>query len=149
MMRVVVLDATPLGLIAHPKPNALAMACSNWVASLEAAGHRIIIPEITDYEIRRELLRAGKINGLLRLDQLQSRFSYLPLTTLAMRTAAELWATARRHGFQTASNRSLDADVILAAQAITIGDPTTVIATSNPMHLGRFTIASDWTLITP
>ena len=42
-------------------------------------GHRIVIPEICDYELRRELVRADKQEGLKRLDALASALVYLPL----------------------------------------------------------------------
>jgi hypothetical protein len=55
----------------------------------------VIVPEIADYEVRRELLRAKKERGLARLDALASRLKYLPITTAAMRQAAVFWAEAR------------------------------------------------------
>ena len=149
MKRIIVLDSSPLGLISNPKPNSLASICQAWVTALEVAGHRIIVPEIVDYEIRRELIRAGKTRSLLQLDFVISRFEYLPLTTIAMKLAAELWATARHGGIQTASNISLDIDVILAAQTLSLNDPAVVIATENVNHLSRFTSAEDWRSIAP
>lgn len=49
---------------------------------------------------------------------MKNDFSYLPITTDIMLMAAELWAEARNKGYQSASNDSLDGDVILAAQTI-------------------------------
>lgn len=63
--RVVLLDAGPLGLATNPKPSPSNLACSAWLQSLIEAGVRVIVPEIADFEVRRELLRANKINGLL------------------------------------------------------------------------------------
>jgi hypothetical protein len=65
-----------------------------------------------------------------------------------MRLAAELWAQARNAGLPTGSSAALDGDVILAAQALTLGGPI-VVATGNPTHLSRFVPAEDWTAITP
>jgi hypothetical protein len=53
------------------------------------------VPEIADYEVRRELLRANKVRGIARLDLLKNSIGYLPLTTPIMLKAAELWAQAR------------------------------------------------------
>lgn len=109
----------------------------------------IIIPEIADFEVRRELLRAEKVKGLYRLDVLNEQLFYLPITTEAMLIAAEFWATARRGGFPTAGNAALDADVILAAQTATISDKPgeTLLATTNVGHLGRFIDARLWSEI--
>jgi len=76
---------------------------------------------------------------------------YLPLTTTAMRRAAELWAEARRRGRPTADDRALDADVILAGQAAMLAndDPDVVIATTNPRHLDQFVPARRWQDIIP
>ena len=46
------------------------------------------MPEIADYEVRRELLRANKVSGLTRLDALARLLEYLPISTAAMRQAA-------------------------------------------------------------
>ena len=75
-----------------------------------------------------------------RLDLLLGDLLYAPITRQVMRRAAEYWAHVRRAGVQTASDLSLDADCILAAQASEVtglGDVMT-IATENPNHLARF-----------
>jgi hypothetical protein len=71
---------------------------------------------------------------------------YAPITTVAMLRAAEFWATARQMGRQSTDDASLDADMILAAQAGTLvrdGDET-VIATTNIRHLALFASARIW-----
>jgi predicted nucleic acid-binding protein len=115
---------------------------------LVSRGIRVIVPEIADYEVRRELLRAKKERGLSRLDALASRLEYLPITTAAMRRAAVFWAEARQQGQPTADDKALDGDVILAAQAMTLGVADVVIATTNVGHLSRFTPAALWTELT-
>ena len=146
---VILLDAGPLGLLCHPKPSALVAGCRQWAASLNAAGRRIIVPEITDYEVRRELLRAKKLRGIALLDRLAHQLEYLPLSTTAMRKAAELWSLARQQGMPTAPDHALDGDVILAAQALTVGVPNIVVATTNVGHLTRFVPADHWNNIQP
>src|SRR4051794_13882300 len=101
--------------------------CEVWLAALETAGVEILIPEIADYEIRRELVRAGATAGLRRLDELQLRFDYLEINTTAMRQAADFWALLRNLGVPTAGPQDLDADAILAGQAMTAGQPGDVI----------------------
>ena len=64
--------------------------------SLLLSGYQIIVPEIADYEVRRELLRAGKTRGLARLDLLKNTLDYLPLTTAVMLKAADLWAQSQK-----------------------------------------------------
>jgi hypothetical protein len=59
MSMIVLLDAGPLGMITNPKSSSENEACKNWLASLAYKGVEVIIPEIADYEVRRELLRAG------------------------------------------------------------------------------------------
>ena len=66
----------------------------------------------------------------------------------AMRMAADLWAQARNIGQPTAPDPAIDADVILAAQAISLNTPV-VVATGNPGHLNRFVPAELWANITP
>jgi predicted nucleic acid-binding protein len=144
----VVLDTGPLGILINPNHTPLPIACRAWLASLQAAGRQVILPEIADYEVRRELIRANLSAALYLLDQFAVQLDYLPLTTPAMRLAADLWAQARKAGLPSAAAAALDGDVILAAQALTLGAPV-VIATGNPAHLSRFVPAEDWTAITP
>jgi predicted nucleic acid-binding protein len=145
---VVLLDSGPLGLLCHSRRSAVTVACKQWLASLLAAGRRVIVPEITDYEVRRELLRIGRKTAVIRLDALAQATEYLPLTTTAMRLAAELWAQARQQGQPTAGDNTIDADMILAAQALTLGAPA-LIATTNVGHLSRFVAADFWQNISP
>jgi len=141
---VVLLDTGPLGQVTNPKITPANTACVQWYQSLVASGRRIVVPEIADYEIRRELLRANKTPGVERLDGLIQTIDYLPITTAAMRQAAAFWAQARQQGRQTAGNNTIDCDMILAAQAATLGAPDFIIATTNPRHLSRFVPADLW-----
>jgi predicted nucleic acid-binding protein len=145
---VVVLDAGPLGLLANPNQSPQPIACRAWLAQLRAAGRRVVVPEIADYEVRRELIRIRSHSALANLDGFGVRLDYLPLTTDAMRLAAELWAQVRIGGLPTASDAALDGDVILAAQALRLNTPV-VVATGNPGHLIRFVPAELWTNIVP
>jgi hypothetical protein len=108
----------------------------------------VILPEIADYEVRRELIRIRSSYALANLDALGSRLDYLPLSTYVMKLAAELWAHARKSGQPTASDPALDGDVILAAQARSLA-VAVIVATTNPGHLVRFVPAELWTNIAP
>jgi predicted nucleic acid-binding protein len=142
--RVVVLDTGPLGMVTHRGGVPEVDACKRWLMGLAERGVRIAVPEIADYEVRRELLRAGKQRGIERLDVLLETFEYLPLSTAVMRDAASLWADVRRRGQPTADPKALDADVILAAQARQMGAAAFVIATTNVQHLSRLADARRW-----
>src|SRR5205823_2893331 len=104
---------------------------------------------IADYEVRRELLRAGLVKSIRRLDQLKATVGFLPITSDAMLKAAEFWAEARRRGRPTAHEKTLDADAILAGQAATLSDKEVVVATANSRHLARFVAADHWQAIGP
>jgi len=147
--RVIILDTGPLGLITNPRLSAQSAACAQWLQTQITVGIRVIIPEIADYELRRELLRANKTKGIARLDDLATFLEYLPMTTIAMRQAAQLWAQARQQGQPTAGDKTIDGDMILVAQAMTLGVPDIVIATTNVRHLSRFMAAELWQSITP
>ncbi|MEQ8383287.1 MAG: nuclease [Coleofasciculus sp. A1-SPW-01] len=149
MNRVIVLDTGPLGLVTNPKLSAESVACAQWLQAHITRGSRVLIPEIADYEVRRELLRASKRKGVARLDDLAKAFEYLPITTTTMRQAAQLWAQARQQGQPTAGDKTIDGDMILIAQAMTLAIPDVVIATTNVGHLSRFIAAELWQNITP
>ena len=112
-----------------------------------------MVPAIADYEVRRELERVGRRQGLAQLDVFNAARAdrYLPLSDKALQLAAQLWAQARNAGVPTADPKELDCDVLIAAQALTLGVPTAdlVIATTNVGHLARFVPAALWANITP
>lgn len=143
----VILDSSPLGLVTQrtgksPEGD----ACRLWLETLLAQGVKVYVPEVCDYEVRRELIRADKPSGIVRLNQLKQIARYLPLTTDVMLKAAELWAQARNVGVVTADIHALDGDVIAAAQALSLGLSATeyVVATSNVKHLSRFASDDLW-----
>jgi predicted nucleic acid-binding protein len=142
MSRVILLDAGPLGRVTGNPRSQTVRAMIVWANTILAAGHRILVPAITDYEVRRELERAEKMHGLSRLDAFNAAQPdrFIPLSEVALRRAASLWAQARRRGTPTADPRELDGDVILAAQALTLGIPASdlIIATTNIGHLSQF-----------
>jgi predicted nucleic acid-binding protein len=146
MSLCVVLDSGPLGMISNPRASAINLQCRQWVDTLLADDVLVYVPEIADYEIRRELLRASKVAGLQRLDAVNAQLRYLPLTTVMMRQAALLWAQMRQQGQPTAADVAIDGDVILAAQALSLAtsDNTVVVATTNVGHLARMAPARLW-----
>jgi predicted nucleic acid-binding protein len=148
MAAAVVLDTGPVGTLSNPRGGSIVVACRTWAASQLAAGRRVIIPEVADYEVRRELIRLKARRSLAALDGLTVQFEYLPLTTVAMRRAAELWAQARQGGYPTAPDPALDGDVIIAAQALSLGIPV-IVATDNLAHLSHFVPADVWQNIAP
>lgn len=136
MSRVILLDTGPLGQVAHPKRDVI---INEWLQSLQIQSTSLRVPEIADYELRRELLRLENRKSISRLNQLV-RYILIPIDTETMQLAAELWAILRKEGQPTASNDSLDGDVILAAQAILQLNnfDEVVITTTNYNHMSRF-----------
>jgi predicted nucleic acid-binding protein len=133
-------------MVTNPKATGIPLDCQLWLKFLLRRGEKVAIPEISDYEVRRELLRAGLLRSLRRLDNLKQTLDYVPIQTATMLLAAELWAEARKTGQPTADPKALDGDVILSAQARLLdGEATEVIvATTNVAHLSRFITAMDW-----
>jgi predicted nucleic acid-binding protein len=136
--RPIILDAGPLGKIAHPKPNP---QIAEWFKLIVGSGVEIYVSEVADYEVRRSLLLKRLERSVERLDELKEELTYLPLTTVQMLKAAELWAMAWKSGQPTADPKELDCDVILAAQALSVN---AIVATENIGHLARFVDAKHW-----
>ncbi|MCX6381863.1 MAG: hypothetical protein NT023_20700 [Armatimonadetes bacterium] len=151
VIRHIILDSSPLSLLSNPNANPEVIAINQWSRDCVAGGHIFYIPEIIDYEVRRELLRADKTAGIRKLGALKASFKYVEITTAAMVCAAELWAMSRRQGLPTAHPKAIDVDVILAAQALTLGVPADdlIVATTNLDHLSQFVPADLWTNIRP
>lgn len=147
MSKLVLLDTGVLGLAVNPKSlvNSTGLL---WLKRLLREGHKPIVPEIADYELRRELIRIGSKRSLAALDRMSQDLNYLPLDTTTMRRAAELWAQSRTVGRPLAHQHSLDGDVILCAQGQLLADANprddVTIATTNVEHLGRFVQTDEW-----
>ncbi len=147
MSQVLFLDSGPLGLLTHPHRSAEVLAVAGWLSRCLLSGCRVLVPAIVYYELKRELLRAKKEFGVARLEAFiaASPGRYLPLSDEALRLAAVLWARSRQEGQPTADPKTLDIDVILAAQALSFVAPSEVIvATTNPKHLVQFIPAKNW-----
>ncbi|HEX7184497.1 MAG TPA: PIN domain-containing protein [Thermoanaerobaculia bacterium] len=108
------------------------------------------VPEIIHYELRRKLLHLGyrphqgrrwAREALVLLEDMGGAWGYLPLTTEAMRLAAEIWAQSRIDGQPGAPEENLDIDVILAAQARVAGGH---IVTLNERHFKNIADVFDW-----
>jgi hypothetical protein len=89
---VVRLDAGPLGIATHPRRSRQRIACAQWIQALVTHETRVMVPEMADYEVRRELLRANKVSGFTRLDAPARLLAYLPISTAARHQAAVFWA---------------------------------------------------------
>lgn len=74
--RIVVLAAGVLSLVTHPRGGDDARAAEGWLRGLRKAGMAVKVPEIADYEVRRELTRAGKTRSVERLDRLAETPEY-------------------------------------------------------------------------
>ena len=68
MSRLILLDYGPLGMITNPKAKGIPLECQMWLRNLLQRGEQVAIPEISDYEVRRELIRAGLLQSLRRLN---------------------------------------------------------------------------------
>lgn len=149
MSRLILLDSGPLGMVTNPKAKGAPLDCQLWLKSCLRRGERVAIPE-SDYEVRRELLRAGLWRSIHRLNDFKQTLEYIPIQTDTMLLAAELWAEARKTGQPTADAKALDGDIILCAQARLLSDETTevIVVTTNVAHLSRFITALDWQSIT-
>lgn len=149
---IVLLDTGPLGIVTNPKMSPEALACATWLQGLLANGVRVYIPDIADYELRRELLRADKRAGIERLDQLRTVLPCDTISTDTLMLAASMWAMLRLQGLPTAEDKALDGDVILMAHAALLqqqeGDLVT-IATTNVGHISRMWTAKLWREISP
>jgi predicted nucleic acid-binding protein len=147
---IIVLDTGVLGMLVHPAEIGEPWECKTWLKRVVLRGVLVYVPEIADYELRRELLRMKSSESIKRLDALKTRLRYAPITTEAMLSAAALWAAARSAGRPTADDKALDADAILAAQSTLLAQPgdQVIVATTNVGHLSRFVDARSWREIT-
>jgi hypothetical protein len=98
---LIVVESGPLGRLCNPTSSEPAGDAHRWARHHLERGRRLVVPEISDYEVRRELVRAGLVEGARRLDELGAGLGFVPVTSA-------MW----RRG------DALDGDVLLAAQAL-------------------------------
>ncbi|NJL10291.1 MAG: type II toxin-antitoxin system VapC family toxin [Calothrix sp. SM1_7_51] len=140
---IVLLDSGPLSWVINlrsKKPDVI--RCSAWFRRI-LNNYTVMIPEIADYEVRRELIHQKLEASLKRLDELKdlNDVVYQPITTEIMNKSANLWGWARSTGQSTAQSTALDGDVIVAATAIITAQTSenqVIIATTNVKDLQRY-----------
>jgi predicted nucleic acid-binding protein len=76
-LRHVVLDTGVLGLLAHTSKKSEPRKCKEWMQTLLRQEVSLYVPEIADYELRRELLRMDLTRSIARLDALKAIIGYL------------------------------------------------------------------------
>lgn len=133
------IDTGVLGMLCHPRKGADVKLWYRGVRGVRRA--TVYLPEVADFELRRELLRIPSVASLRELDRLPVEMEYVPLTTAILRDAAALWAGLWNTGRPLGTADSLGADVILAAQARAVG---AIVVTDNIAHLGRMVDARSW-----
>lgn len=110
-----VLDTGVLGQLCHPRKYDDVRA---WFASTVDT-YDFLLSEVADYELRRDLIRLGARRSLNRLDELGRELHYLPMSTPAWRSAAQLWAWVQRQPQNDLAAGGLDSHILIAAQART------------------------------
>lgn len=50
-----------------------------WLRNLLQRGEQVAIPEIAEYEVRRELICAGLLQSLRRLNSFKQTLEYIPI----------------------------------------------------------------------
>lgn len=154
-LKLVGLDGGPLGLLTHPTPSPPAIECIAWLQSLLDGEVRVVLPAISDYEIRREyLLRQNQVS-IRRLDALREIVDWAEIEDEVLIEGSELWSQIRRKGKPTSHPKSLDVDCLIATQvrryAETLGftEEEWLIATVDIGDMPNLAPAAHWTKIKP
>ena len=155
MPKSIFLDTFPLSSVCKIKddPNSSTEQCQEWIKSCIISGNAIYVPEISYYEVIRELklVNATRQIERLRLFSFAIHTRFIPISSTHIEEASNLWAVSRKAGRSTSSKDSLDGDVILCAQVLGLSIPSYdfVVATTNPKHLIQFVPAENWFNIVP
>lgn len=149
---IVFIDSGVLGLLSNPNNLDEAVECKNWLYTLLSRGVYACSSDLCDYEVRRGLILASQkkpnFGGIQRLDELREMILFLPVNYFLILRASSFWAQARSQGLPTASNSSLDVDIIICSHLQILQEEFpgryAVIATTNIKHLSRFAEAKSW-----
>jgi len=144
MNRVAVIDSGLLGEIIKRHPSA---DVTRWIEFMVENEIVLRIPEIIDYEIRRELIlqdlkgNSEARKSLSKLNRYRQTNRLIPLEpSITFTDACELWANLRFNSQPTADIKNIDVDVILVTQALSIKKDfdEIIIVTGNLSDLRRF-----------
>lgn len=157
MSKTIFLDTGPLSILTNPRFPTLTQEAIQWSVNLMTAGHRLIVPAIADFELRRELERMGSVRSIMALDAFNAAVPdrYLPLTDYALKRAAKIWGQARNKGALPGDPKELNGDILITAQTLEyqavngLADSDIVIASVNVAHLALFVSADLWQNIAP
>jgi predicted nucleic acid-binding protein len=135
MPDIFLLDTGPLGLYAHSNGK-FRRPIHDWVKQVTIQKGLVYIPEVTDYELRRKLTHMvitgrAPAERLDRLNDLTKQCTFLPVSSVMWKRAAQLWAELRKQGLPSTDENALDVDVLLAAQALEVNG---TVVTMNTRH---------------
>lgn len=151
----IVLDTGPLGGLTSPVDSRLSNEYKAWYVSLEDVGCYFYVPQIADYEVRRNLHLEGMNTSIIMLDEFihAEADRYLRLTAEEIDLASQFWGQLRNAARGGSDEKALDGDVLIAAQARALeeSDPFTrvVVATGNVKHFRDIAFAELWSDIRP
>lgn len=152
MSRIVLLDTGPLGYIVHPNDTGDLGRCKQWLEQLQTANVMVKVPQIADYELRRELIRMPSPASIALLNKLiKATGGLVRISIGTMQRAAQLWAQSRNVHRPNSGDEALDGDMILCAHALLLTEKRNVveIATTNVKDLKDYTTAKLWSDILP
>lgn len=149
---IIFLDTSVLGKLSNPNPYPEALQCQIWFERLSARGVYFTSSELCFYELKRGLILAKKRGdsgqGLEKLKDLRQLIDVLEIDEQTADLAAEIWSLSRLQGSPTASDTSLDIDIIISAHWQLLKQQFEgryiVIATTNVKHLSLFAEAQEW-----
>jgi predicted nucleic acid-binding protein len=149
---LVFLDTNILGVLSNPKQFQEVIGCQTWFERLLARGVYFVSSELCFYEVKRGLILAKKrgdlSQGLEKLQDLRQLIDVLVIDEQIADLASEIWSLSRLQGSPTASETSLDIDIIISAHWQLLKQQFegryVVIATTNVKHLSLFAEAQEW-----
>ncbi len=139
--RSYLLDTNIVSALCAPSHKNNQELAKKLVIHFDRVAPRLLLSQLVDYEVRRGLLYKQATTGLQRLNKLVSTMELLIITTEHWNKAADLWVKARQMGRPTAGDNSMDADCILAAQALV---ENAIVITQNTRHFDHLVKCIRW-----
>lgn len=153
---IVVLDTNILGVLATPNDSESleregesreVYYCTEWLYRLLSKGAQVVIPNICDYEIRRELIRISS-SSVEELNNLRESLDCYEVTFDVLEEAAEIWAESRKISQPNTQKENIDVDCIVAACCRVLerenSGRVVILATKNIKDFQRTTNCALW-----